>query len=161
MDSSASFAGGCWPKGRSEVNPPRCAIYARVSLEDQAENYSLDSQLRELRQYASEKKFAVKPDWEFVDQGWSGSDLDRPALTLLRELARTRGIDLVLVLDVDRLSRNLARQLLLTEELELAGIRLEFLNAPSADTTEGRLMRNFKGVMAEYEREKIKERTLR
>jgi site-specific DNA recombinase len=61
----------------------------------------------------------------------------------------------------DRLSRNLAHQLLLLEEFKKAECKVEFLTTPTEDTAEGRLLLNVSGVVAEFEREKIKERTLR
>src|SRR5439155_3899574 len=79
----------------------------------------------------------------------------------LREAVRARAFDVVLVHDPDRLSRKLAHQLLLVEELERAGVRLEYFTTPREDTPEGRLLLNVKGVVAEYEREKIRERTTR
>ena len=139
----------------------RAALYARVSTEDQAEKYGLSSQLTELRELAAKKSFTVPEGAEFVDDGYSGATLDRPALDRLREAVRARAFDVVLVHDPDRLSRKLAHQLLLVEELERAGVGLEYFTTPREDTPEGRLLLNVKGVVAEYEREKIRERTTR
>ena len=139
----------------------RTALYARVSTEEQAEKYGLPSQLTELRDLAARKGYTVPDGGEFVDEGHSGATLDRPALNRLRDTVRAGAFQVVLVHDPDRLSRRLAHQLLLIEEFEAAGVRLEFLTVPKEDTPEGRLLLSVKGVIAEYEREKIKERTLR
>ena len=136
-----------------------CAIYARVSLEERVERFGLSSQLSELRAYAAKAGYEVVQ--EFVEDGYSGADMDRPALTKLREAIRSQSVSHVLVHDPDRLARKLAHQLILTEEFEKASVRLEFVTTPAADTMEGRLMLNVRGVIAEYEREKIKERTMR
>ena len=86
----------------------RAALYARVSTEDQAEKYGLSSQLTELRELAAKKSFTVPEGAEFVDDGYSGATLHRPALDRLREAVRARAFDVVLVHDPDRLSRKLA-----------------------------------------------------
>ena len=139
----------------------RCALYARVSTEEQAEKFGLATQFTELRDQAGRKGYLCQPEWEFVDDGYSGADLDRPALGRLREVARQGEVDIVLVYDPDRLARKLAHQILLAEEFEKARVRLEFVTTPTDDTPEGRMFFNLKGVFAEYEKEKIRERTLR
>jgi site-specific DNA recombinase len=137
----------------------RVCLYARVSTEEQAERYGLTSQVTELRAWAAQRGDEVVA--EFLDEGASGTELHRPALARLREALRLRVMDGVLVHDPDRLARKLAHQLLLTEEIERAGVRLEYLTTPRSDTPESRLLEHIKGVVAEYEREKIKERTRR
>jgi len=137
----------------------QCVIYARVSLEEQTERFGLSSQLSELRAHAKKQKYEILR--EFIEEGYSGGDLGRPALNALRELIRAKVAPIVLVHDPDRLARRLAHQLLLTDEIERAGARLEFVTTPAADNMEGRLLLNIRGVIAEYEREKIRERTMR
>jgi len=61
----------------------KATLYARVSTEDQAKNYSIPSQLEAMRKFASEKGFEATI--EFIDEGISGVILDRPALNELRE----------------------------------------------------------------------------
>jgi site-specific DNA recombinase len=137
----------------------RCFLYARVSLEEQAEQFGLPSQIRAMHELASAKGYG-KPE-ELIDDGYLGADLDRPALTRLRSLVRSGQIDVAIAHDPDRLSRNLAHLLILRDEFERAGVRLEFVTTPSADTPEAKMFLNMKGVFAEYEREKIRERTMR
>jgi len=137
------------------------AIYARVSTEDQAERYGLAGQLHELRAAAAARGYVIPSGMEFVDDGHSGATIDRPALHRLREVAKARAVDVILVHDPDRLSRRLAHQLVLLEDLERAGVRVEFLSVERTDGAEGRLLLNVRGAIAEYEREKIKDRTLR
>lgn len=137
----------------------RAAIYVRVSTEDQARHgYSLDAQREACRKKAEELGSAEV--LEFADEGFSGSTMDRPGLRALREAVRSGAVDLVICLDPDRLSRKLAHQLLLTEEIEKAGARVEFVNFEWRDTPEGRLFYNIRGAIAEYEREKIRDRTV-
>ena len=137
----------------------KCVLYARVSTEEQTEKFGLSSQLSELRSYA--KKAGYRVLCELIDDGYSGADLGRPGLDKLRELVRSKTVGAVLVHDPDRLARKLAHQLLLIDECEKAETKLEFLSTPNAEGTEGRLLLNVRGVIAEYEREKIRERTMR
>jgi site-specific DNA recombinase len=139
----------------------RAAIYARVSTEEQGEKYGLTSQVTELRALAAERGYTVQAGTEFVDDGVSGTTLERPALERLREAARLAQVQRLLILDPDRLSRRLVHQLLLLDEFKRHGVTVEFLRGSSDDTAEGRLLLNVQGVIAEYEREKIQSRTLR
>jgi len=134
----------------------KAAIYARAH-----DQHSIESQLLDLRDLATRKGYTISDKCEFIDDNVSGRTLDRPALSQLREMVKTHAIDMVLVDDPDRLSRNLAHQLLLTKEFEKAGVRLEFLTTPTENTPEGRLLLDVKGVIAEYERETIRERMMR
>jgi len=140
-----------------EILTMRAALYARVSTEDQAEKYGLASQLTELRALAERRGFTIAT--EFVDDGISGAKLDRPALNRLRDAVRAKACDVVLIHDPDRLARRLAYQLLLIEEIERAGVAVEYVTTPRAATPDGQLLEHVKGVIAEYERAKIKERT--
>jgi len=139
----------------------RAGIYARVSTEEQArKGYSLADQRAACRDRALALGAAEVA--EFVDEGVSGELLDgRPGLGALREAVRGGQVDLVVCYDPDRLARNLAHQLLLTEEIERAGVRLEFVNFEWQNTPDGRLFYALRGAIAEYEKEKIRERTLR
>jgi len=86
----------------------RAALYARVSTEEQAQRFGLTSQLTELRAFAATKGWTVPTGGEYVDDGYSGADLERPALARLREAVRLHAFDAVLIHDVDRLARRLA-----------------------------------------------------
>lgn len=138
----------------------RAAIYVRVSTEEQAvHGYSLAEQVDACKKRAEELEAAEI--LEFADEGISGATLDRPGLDALRDAVRSGRIKCLILRDPDRLSRRLAHQLLLTEEFEKAGVRLEFLDFEWKNTPEGRLFYSIKGAIAEYEREKIRERMTR
>ena len=137
------------------------AIYARVSSDRQKEDHTIASQTAALIQYAEEKDYAVPPEWIFQDEGYSGAILVRPGLEALRDLAAQGHIEAVLVHSPDRLSRKYAYQILLTEELNRNGVELVFLKAPSSATPEDQLVVQFQGMMAEYERAQIAERSRR
>src|SRR5512135_1020051 len=91
----------------------------------------------------------------------SGSTLIRPALEQLRDLVASGGIDRLYVHCPDRLARNYAHQLLLLEEFLRAGVEVVFLNREVGQTPEDQLLLQVQGMIAEYERAKILERSRR
>src|SRR6059036_563149 len=97
----------------------------------------------------------------FWDEGYSGAVLARPALERLRDLAAEGQIEIVLVYSPDRLSRKYAYQVLLVEEFARCGVSMVFLKSPAGETPEDQLLRQFQGMIAEYERAQIAERTRR
>jgi site-specific DNA recombinase len=137
------------------------AIYARVSSDQQKENHTIQSQIAALIQYAKTHEYAVPPAWQFQDEGYSGATLLRPGLEAVRDLAAAGQIAAVLVYSPDRLSRKYAYQVLLAEELARSGVELIFLQAPSTVTAEDQLLVQFQGMLAEYERAQIAERSRR
>jgi site-specific DNA recombinase len=136
-------------------------IYARVSLEEQAANYSLSSQTRACKKLATEKGYATSDATIFVDEGGLGGEIDRIALSRLRDAARAGIIGAVIVHDPDRLSRKLAHLLLLTEEFERAGVPLLFVNGGIEATHEGKLFLSLRGAFSEFEKLKFAERVSR
>jgi site-specific DNA recombinase len=138
------------------------AIYARVSTTDQADKgYSLPTQLEACQAMARQEGYAVPDTHVFVDD-YTGTSLNRPQFLQLRDLVRQRLVHAVFVYDLDRLSRKLAHQLLLSEEFEQAGVALRIVAMPDgAKTPEAQLLANVRGIIAEYERAKILERTAR
>jgi DNA invertase Pin-like site-specific DNA recombinase len=96
-----------------------------------------------------------------IDEGLSGTTMDRPGLRTLRDLVNTQAIAAMIVYDPDRLSRNLGHQLLLAEEFERAGVTLLIVSHPLQQGAEGWLFFQMRGALAEYERAKILERTRR
>lgn len=137
------------------------AIYARVSSDRQKENHTISSQLAALVEYADSHGYLVPPEWRFQDEGYSGATLLRPGLEALRDLAAAGHIEAALLHSPDRLSRKYAYQVLLAEELSRCGVELVFLKAPSGATPEDQLLVQFQGMIAEYERAQIAERSRR
>src|SRR6516225_8897251 len=137
------------------------AIYARVSSEQQKEENTIASQTAALIDFAHEQGYSVPDDWVIEDEGFSGASLLRPGLERLRDLAAEGHIQAVLIHSPDRLSRKYAYQVLLTEEFARHGVETIFLKAPHSDTPEDQLMVQFQGMIAEYERAQILERSRR
>lgn len=137
------------------------AIYARVSSARQKEEQTIASQTAALRAHAAASGLEVPSDWVFEDEGYSGATLIRPALERLRDLAAEIEIPLVLCYAPDRLARRYVYQTLLIEEFARAGTEVRFLKARKAQTPEDELLLQFQGMIAEYERAQIAERTRR
>lgn len=136
-------------------------LYARVSSDKQAETGTIKSQIASLQEVARERGFDVDEDMIFVDNGVSGSTLSRPGLDALRDKAASGEVDKVLVLCPDRLARKHVHQLLLIEEFQRLGVEVLFANHSITNTPEDQLLLQVQGVIAEYEREKIMERSRR
>ena len=137
------------------------AIYTRVSSEQQKEEQTIESQVTALQEYARDNGYVVCDQWVFRDEGYSGASLVRPGLEQVRDLAAEGQIEVVLVYGPDRLSRRYAYQVLLLEELARNGVEVVFLRSPQATTPEEELLLQFQGMIAEYERAQITERTRR
>ena len=142
------------------MNKP-AAIYARVSSDRQKENHTIASQTAALIDYAEANGYTVPAEWVFQDEGYSGANLVRPGLEALRDLAAEGEIRAALVYSPDRLSRKYAYQVLLAEELSRCGVELVFLKAPAGTSPEDQLLVQFQGMIAEYERAQIVERSRR
>jgi site-specific DNA recombinase len=139
----------------------RAALYARVSTDEQAERYGLASQVTALRAEAAERGYVVPRGAEYVDDGYSGATLDRPALTRLREAIRRKSVDVVLAYSSDRLARELFLMLLLKREFAATDVSLVYVNATFEETPMGVAFEQITGVMTQLERATILDRTLR
>src|SRR2546425_9065622 len=95
----------------------RAALYARVStVEQEPEN-----QLVPLRAFAAARGWTAT---EYVDHGVSGAKERRPALDALLAAARTRKIDAVVCVKLDRLARSVHHLVTLARGLEALGLAL-------------------------------------
>lgn len=137
------------------------AIYARVSGDQQKNENTIASQTAALMAFAGEHGYGVAPDMVFEDDGHTGATLERPGLERVRDLAAEGRVDAVLVHAPDRLSRKYAYQVLLVEEFTRNGVETVFVKAPAMATAEDRLLVQFQGMIAEYERAQILERSRR
>jgi site-specific DNA recombinase len=139
----------------------QAASYARVSSEQQAEANTVASQIAALQARVAEDGLALPPERLFVDEGYSGATLIRPALERLRDLIAAGGVDRLYVHSPDRLARKYAYQVLLIDEFQRAGVEIVFLNRELGRTPEDDLLLQVQGMVAEYERAKILERSRR
>jgi site-specific DNA recombinase len=114
-----------------------------------------------LRSGARTEGQVILPEDEFIDDGVSGGVLVRPALERLRDQVAEGSIDVLFVLSPDRLARKYAYQALLLEEFKRSGVEVIFLNHSAEESPEGELLLQVQGVIAEYEKAKILERSRR
>jgi site-specific DNA recombinase len=139
----------------------RVAIYVRVSTERQAQALTIEQQLTRLQEYCQAQKWELHPDQIFRDDGYSGTNLNRPGLDRLRDQVGRRSFDRVLLTAPDRLARNYVHQMLLIEEMEKAGCLVEFIDHPMSRDPHDQLLLQIRGSVAEYERNLIVERMRR
>ena len=130
------------------------AIYARVSTLDQEP----ENQLQELRRYVQARGWTAA---EYVDRGVSGAKDRRPALDDLLRDARRRRFDVLVCWRLDRLGRSLKHLIGLLEDLQALGVAFVSLaEGIDATTPAGKLQMHILGAIAEFERERIRERVL-
>ncbi len=137
------------------------AIYARVSSDAQAQEQTIDSQVADLRCQVEQDRVTLSQTNCFLDDGVSGSTLNRPALERLRDAAYVGGFQKLYVHSPDRLARKYAYQVLIVDELQKHGIEIVFLNRAIGVSPEEDLLLQMQGMFAEYERAKIMERSRR
>ena len=135
------------------------ALYARVSSEKQMQENTIASQIEALKNRISTDDLLLLDEHQYVDNGYSGSNLVRPSLEKLRDQVAAGAIDKIYIHSPDRLSRKYAYQMILMEEFEKCGVEVIFLNyEASNDNPESHLLLQMQGMIAEYERSKIMER---
>ena len=137
----------------------RAVIYERVSTEMQEEQNTIESQLSELNKIIEGADVTLIE--KYIDNGYSGGILARPALDKLRDDAKSHLFERVYIHDPDRLARKYAYQELILDELKRLQIEVVFKDRKSASTPEDQMLQGFQGLFAEYEKTKIVERTRR
>jgi site-specific DNA recombinase len=145
-------------------NPTKClrpSLYGRVSSKQQAEANTIASQKEALLARIAADGLRLDTELCFIDEGYSGGILLRPALERLRDQAAAGAFDRLYVHSPDRLARHYPYQVLLVEELQRHGVEIVFLNHDIGRSPEDNLLLQVQGMMAEYERAKILERSRR
>lgn len=138
----------------------RVGLYARVS-DPQSPKETIASQIEMVERRIGDDGLACDPELRFIDDGISGTLLMRPGLERLRDQAAAGAIDRLYVLDPDRFSRKYAYQVLVLEELAQCGVEVVFLCNPLGHSPAENLLVQVQGIIAEYERAKILERSRR
>lgn len=132
--------------------------YARVSTENQLENYSIEEQTDRLKAYCAAKGWSLRK--LYVDGGFSGGNTNRPALQQMLTAIRQGGVDAVVVYKLDRLSRSQKDTLTLIED-ELIAHGADFVSINEnfdTSTPFGRAMIGILSVFAQLEKDQITER---
>lgn len=100
------------------------AFYARVLSEKQEQNNTVLSQINDLERIIIEDQYQIIDQLKFIDNGYSGSSLNRPALEKLRDKVSEGEIDKIYVHSPDRLSRKYVYQMILVEEFQKHGTEI-------------------------------------
>jgi site-specific DNA recombinase len=137
----------------------KVALYARVSSDVQAQKGTIASQLEALKARMAELGHEVAGVYR--DDGYSGARLERPGLDALRDAAMAGAFEAVWCLSPDRLARNFAYQVLVTDELARFGVEVCYVDSPPLDDPQARLLVQVQGLFAEYEKAKLSERARR
>ncbi|MDF2627213.1 MAG: PinR [Symbiobacteriaceae bacterium] len=158
------------PRSTQVKRTIKVAVYLRVSTVDQGKRgFSIPEQRKACLEKARALAKVVETDsfdpvlvesYEFVDT--AGGDLiERPELSNAREFVKESHPDYFICLDPDRFSRATYQAILIANEIEAAGTKLEFVQHDYQATSEGRLFFTLRVAIAEYEKAKIIERTSR
>jgi site-specific DNA recombinase len=129
-----------------------------VSSEQQADAHTVASQVAALRERVAADGLTVSEAMQFLEEGYSGATLVRPALERLRDVIAAGSVDRLYVHSPDRLARKYAYQVLLVDEFRRAGVEVIFLNRALGQSPEDDLLLQVQGMIAEYARAKIIER---
>lgn len=149
---------------REERTTVRCAIYTRKSTEEglEQEFNSLDAQRESGEHYimAQESQGWVASPTRYDDGGFTGGNMERPALKRLLEDIEAGNVDCVVVYKVDRLSRSLLDFSRIMETFDKHGVSFVSVTQQfNTSSSMGRLMLNVLLSFAQFEREIISERT--
>ena len=132
--------------------------YVRVSTTEQAHGYSLSTQAESCRRWCAERGYAIVGEYE---DAHSGTELDRPGLNAAIDAVRTLRPAFVVLLDVDRLARDLAVRAIAERELTRYGAKFTYVLGGDSDTPDGQLLNDIKGALARYENYQRNERSKR
>src|SRR5947209_4512504 len=139
----------------------RIAVYVRVSGHRQVQTQTIEQQLERLQAHSQQQGWSWQDEHVFRDDGYTEASLKRPGLDWLRDQVARAAFDVVLITAPDRLARKYVHQMLLLEELEQGGCRVEFVDRPMSQDPHDQLLLQIRGAVAEYERSLIAERMRR
>ena len=136
------------------------ALYKRTSTLPQAmTGTSMHTQDENGRAKAKALGYHSEPKFVFTETE-SGAFMDRPELDKLLRVVKDGEVELVVVLDADRLARDPLDLLNIMKVLSQAGVQLEFVHGPSPDSPEGELIMFLMGWAGKTERNLIRRRTM-
>ena len=139
----------------------RCGVYVRVSTDDQRDNgYSIDSQLRMIKEYCEKNDYSIVDVYN--DAGHSGKDLMRPEMQRLLTDIKSKKIDKLIAIKVDRLTRNNYDGFWLLNYCEEHDVKIELILEPyDVSTANGEMIFGMNLVFGQRERKEIGARTKR
>lgn len=146
--------------GEKKTNPDKVAVYVRWSTDEQESGTTLEVQTESCQYYIKSQEWNFNKDLVFVDDGYSGGNVDRPNLTRLRKAIDAGEVEAVVVYKLDRLSRRVVDCVKLVRE-EWGGRCALFSTKENFDTESpvGKMIFNILISFAEFERDVIRDRT--
>src|SRR3990167_9535982 len=132
------------------------SLYQRVSTSNQEDANTVQNQGMVLEEFTNKNGYIIVD--KYTDEGWSGDTLARPELDRMRQDARNKKWDAVIIYDPDRLARRYSYQELVIDELREAGVEVIFTTISAPKNSEDKILYGVRGLFAEYERTKIAER---
>ena len=142
------------------TKPIVTAAYLRVSTSLQEEEKTIDGQRLEILEKIEQDGLGISKEHIYEDDGWTGSTMARPALDKLRTDASNGSFTRLYIYDRSRISRNFLHQEILLNELKDSGVEVVELHGISGDSPEKIFSGRIMGLVADYERTKIKERMM-
>ncbi len=139
----------------------QAGMYARVSSKRQAQDQTIEQQLASGRTASEARGWELSEAHIYRDDGYSGAQLSRPGVDRLRDDVALAEVEVVVITAPDRLARKYLHQVLLVEEFERHGVRVEFVERPMSTDPHDQLLLQIRGAVAEYERTLITERLRR
>jgi site-specific DNA recombinase len=144
-----------------QLKGARIAAYARYSSDRQSES-SVEDQLRRLHAFAAARGRTIDPKLIFTDHAISGASTARPAFESLMALVKARAIDVLLVEDTSRLSRDNADALNLYKTFTFYGVQLVAISDGIDSSSKGaKLAYSVKALMSDLYLEDLRDKTLR
>lgn len=142
------------------IQPNKVAIYIRWSTDEQGEGNTLSVQLESCKKFIESQGWEVNERLIYIDDGWSGSNLDRPEMEKLRKDVKDDLIDCVIIWKIDRLSRSMVDTVdLVLKEWKYTTYVKSVNESFDTSTMMGMMMVSFLAIFAEIERENIRFRT--
>lgn len=140
----------------------RAVTYARVSYDDSGtDGRNLDSQQEMCRDYIARQGYTLVDEIREDDKGASGADDDLPGLNRVFEYAAARAFDVLVVREMDRLARDLIKQLIVERDMKRSGIEIEYVLYQLPPGPVGDLARNMMGAVSEFVRQDAIKKTTR
>lgn len=142
------------------INSDKVAIYIRWSTDEQSEGNTLSMQLESCKNYIQSQGWYVNENLIYIDDGWSGSNLERPDMKRLRKDVKKGLVDCVIVWKIDRLSRSIVDTVELVLKEWKYNCYVKSVNEPfDTSTPMGVLVLSILAIFAQMERENIRFRT--
>ena len=148
------------PKIMPFLHKKKVAAYARVSVEKEASEHSLENQIEVYREYITSR-----PEWDYVgvyaDDAFTGTNTSRPGLQSLLKDCNEGRVDIILTKSISRFARNTVDLLNIARNLRTKGISIRF-EKENIDTltADGDFLLTLLASFAEAEARSVSENTL-